>query len=407
MKIPHVQSIHSGDASHLTGRGRPVRLPPLGHQLDEMPVKDVKNRKDECIRVSVPGRICLHGEHQDFLGLSVIAMAIDLRFVIKAWPRNDNKFVIHMPDLPERDELSPSQVLEYRHHRDYLPAGVNVLRRRGLEFSRGYDFLFTSTVPVNAGVSSSSAMCVGWAKTLLALAGAPAADNPAEVARIAHQTEVLEFNEPGGTMDHYTTSLGGLVYIDCVNPIRVTPIDCDLTGFVLGNSLEKKDTKGTLRASRQAVEAGIAELSKRIPGFSLRETPTDRILAELPNLPKEMALKLQANVTNRDLCQEARRMLESGGLDTARFGQMLDAHHAQLRDKLGISTPKLESLITASKQAGALGGKLNGSGGGGTMIAYAPGCEAEVAAAIDKCGGRGYIVKKAAGAIIEHKSEDT
>ncbi len=361
-------------------------------------MESVASRKDELIRTSVPGRICLHGEHQDFLGLSVIAMAIDLHFVIRAWPRDDGRFIIHMPDLGETDELAPSETLVYRHQRDYLPACVNVLKRRGIEFGRGYDFVFTSAIPVNAGVSSSSAMCVGWAKTLLALAGDPAAADAAEVARIAHRAEVLEFNEPGGTMDHYTTSLGGLVAIDCVDPIEVAPIDRDLPGFVLGDSLENKDTKGTLLASRRAVEAGIEELTSRIPGFSLRETPADRILAELSGLPAEMAAKLRANVVNRDLCREARRMLSSGPMDHERFGAMLDEHHAQLRNGLGISTPKLESMLEGCRAAGALGGKLNGSGGGGTMIAYAPGREAEAAAAIDACGGRACIVRKSGGA---------
>ena len=51
---------------------------------------DIRDRNGELIRLSVPGRICMHGEHQDFLGLSVIAMAIDLYFTMKAWPRDDN-----------------------------------------------------------------------------------------------------------------------------------------------------------------------------------------------------------------------------------------------------------------------------------------------------------------------------
>lgn len=372
-----------------------------------MNVQDPRTRTGECLRVSVPGRICIHGEHQDFLGLSVIAMAIDLHFVIKAWPRRDRSFVIHMPDLAAVDNLDPSANLEYRHNRDYLPAAINVLKRRGLEFPNGCDFVFTSRIPVNAGVSSSSAMCVGWVKTLLALAGDPAANDPVQVARLAHATEVLEFNEPGGTMDHYTTSLGGLLYIDCLTPVQVEvhPLNCGLTGFVLGNTLEKKDTKGTLRASRQAVESGIAQLKQRIPGFSLKTTPTDRILAELPSLPDTTADKLYANVINRDLCQEARRMLESGRVNPSRFGAMLNEHHAQLRDRLGISTPKLESLIQAAKAAGALGGKLNGSGGGGTMIAYAPGRESDAAAAIAARGGQPYVVRKSPGATIEYKAE--
>ena len=371
-------------------------------------MKDLTERSDECIRVSVPGRICLHGEHQDFLGLSVIAMAIDLRFTMKAWPRDDNRFVIHMPDLGETDEFVPSETLSYRVERDYLPAGVNVLKQHGLSFDRGYDFLFTSTIPVNAGVSSSSAMCVGWVQMLLELAGNPTAKDPAAVARLAHQAEVLEFDEPGGTMDHYTTAIGGLLYIDCLNliDVEVHRIDTEVRGFVLGDTMENKDTKGTLRASREALEAGIAELGKRIPNFSLKTTPTQAILDELPDLPAEMAEKLRANVINRDLCQEARKMLESDEIDSRRFGEMLDEHHAQLRDGLGISTPKLEELIEACRGAGALGGKLNGSGGGGTMIAYAPGNAEAAATAIDEHGGRGYVVNRSPGVIVEYKAED-
>ena len=100
-------------------------------------------------------------------------------------------------------------------------------------------------------------------------------------------------------------------------------------------------------------------------------------------------------------------MLESCKLDPARFGAMLDQHHAQLRDRLGISTPKLESLINGCKSVGGLGGKLNGSGGGGTMIAYAPGRQEAAAREIDRLGGKGYVIKKSRGATIEHFAETT
>jgi len=55
-------------------------------------------------------------------------------------------------------------------------------------------------------------------------------------------------------------------------------------------------------------------------------------------------------------------MIESGPMDHERFGAMLDEHHAQLRDGLGISTPKLKSMIDGCKAAGALCGKLNAGG---------------------------------------------
>ena len=53
------------------------------------------------MEISTPGRICLFGEHLDYLGLPVIAMAISLRMNIKGTFRSDNMIKIDMPDLNE------------------------------------------------------------------------------------------------------------------------------------------------------------------------------------------------------------------------------------------------------------------------------------------------------------------
>ena len=42
------------------------------------------------VKASTPSRICLFGEHQDYLGLEVIASAINLRFSAQASDRDDN-----------------------------------------------------------------------------------------------------------------------------------------------------------------------------------------------------------------------------------------------------------------------------------------------------------------------------
>jgi galactokinase len=58
--------------------------------------------------------------------------------------------------------------------------------------------------------------------------------------------------------------------------------------------------------------------------------------------------------------------------DHGRVGALITEHHTILRDILDISTPKIESMIEAALSAGACGAKINGSGGGGCMFAYAP-----------------------------------
>ena len=65
-------------------------------------------------------------------------------------------------------------------------------------------------------------------------------------------------------------------------------------------------------------------------------------------------------------------------------GRLLTAHHAILRDILGTSTPRIDALLDAACAAGAWGGKINGSGGGGTCVAY---CAVEVAEAVERAVG--------------------
>ena len=55
-------------------------------------------------------------------------------------------------------------------------------------------------------------------------------------------------------------------------------------------------------------------------------------------------------------------------------------------------------MLDAALAAGAFGGKINGSGGGGCMFAYAPGRVTEVAEAIRREGGVPYVVRIDAGA---------
>jgi galactokinase len=353
------------------------------------------------IEVSAPGRICLFGEHQDFLGLSVIAAAIDLDIRIKGTPRRDNTFAIYMPDLtgrePDFDRFVDSQELDYRHKRDYLRSATNVLHRLGLPMEAGYDCEIHGTIPINAGTSSSSALTIAWLTFLLHSQGSVLPRDAETIAHLGYQAEVKEFDEPGGMMDHYASALGGMLYIDCKEPVTVTSLPGRLEGFVLGNSLVPKDTTGVLRESRVATNRGVALLEQRVPGFDFKTTPRAVAEEHFDDMEPDVRRRIEAHFSNRDLCQEARRMLSGGSVDEERLGAMIYEHQCHLRDGIGVSHPRLDALIDAAMEAGALGGKLNGSGCGGAMFAYAPGRQEEVAEAINRAGGQAHIIRVRGG----------
>jgi galactokinase len=350
---------------------------------------------------SAPGRICLFGEHQDFLGLPVIAAAVDRRIRIDGTRRGDRQFVVQMPDIDDEDRFEVEGDLPYRQARDYLRSTVNVLRREGMRFEAGYDCVMTSTIPINAGTSSSSAMIVAWTRFLLATQPHDIASDPESIARLAHRAEVLEFNEPGGMMDHFAAAYGGLIFVDTVPPFRAERLPAQLDGFVLADSLQRKKTLEVLRKSKEDVLAGVGVLKENVPDFSLATVAHEEAARWYPRMTPDSARKIAANLANRDLCQQAKAMLAGGQVDPPALGRMLTEHHRHLSEGLQISTPLIDGMLQAALAAGALGGKLNGSGGGGCFFAYAPDNREEVRRACEQAGAEAWQVQIDEGARVK------
>ncbi len=87
--------------------------------------------------------------------------------------------------------------------------------------------------------------------------------------------------------------------------------------------------------------------------------------------------------------------------DITLLGNLLTEHQKYLRDDYEVSVDKIEKMLEAGMKAGALGGKITGAGMGGSIIMLAPGKQKEVAEALTKAGGKGYVVDIDAGARID------
>ncbi len=344
------------------------------------------------IRVSTPGRICLFGEHQDYLQLPVVPCAISLRISIEGKLRNDRTAHLRLPDLRSEKTFSLGAELIYGEERDYFRSSVNVLRRSGYTFSRGCDCTVRGNIPINSGTSSSSALIVTWISFLAQISDQRRPLPAMELARLAHTAEVLEFGEPGGMMDHYSTACGGILAIDFDPVLKVETIDVRLGTFVLGDSGEPKDTRGILARVKNGVLLIARRLAEAHQGFSLHTVTSEALRGLAGELTPAEAALFRGTIRNREITKEARALMAEKPLNHKMLGTLLTEHQAVLRDVLGISTPKIDRMLSAAVGAGAYGGKINGSGGGGCMFAYAPEDPAKVAQAIEREGGRAFVV---------------
>jgi len=345
------------------------------------------------LQVSAPGRLCLFGEHQDYFGLPVITAAINLRIYINGKKRQDKKFKINLPDTGEEIEFFLEKELAYFKERDYLRSAINVIQRNNIILSSGWDCYIQGNIPINSGVASSSALVVAWIKFLLEATKNFRDTTPEKIAELAFSAEVAEFKEPGGKMDHYSSSLGGVLAIYFGKKIKIEKLKNPLKEFVLADSLQRKDTTGMLGYIKELVLGGKDSIRKEIKDFSLKSPLSPEIQREIKKLRPEKKRLLKGTLLTRDLTAEGKSLFESENFDHKRFGQLLTLQHSVLRDALLISTPKIERMIESSLQAGALGAKICGSGGGGCIFAYAPKNPEKVVETLKKSGAKAWIVR--------------
>ena len=342
----------------------------------------------EDLVITTPGRICLFGEHQDYLGLPVIAMAVSLRANISGYKRTDRKVIVHKPDIGEVEAFSLDD-LNYNKPRDYFKSAINVCNSEGLEFENGFECEIKSSIPIKAGTSSSSAITVSWIHFLSYMADKKVDWNKQKLGELAYRTEVTEFQEPGGMMDQYSTAIGGLVYIASEPSMDIQTLNTSLGSFVLGDSLEPKETLKILKRCRDIRLELFHAIRSKNQSFDLHALDQE---LDLSDLSDEERTLFNGTIRNRDILKEARIELGKANPDDKLIGSLLNDHHGILRDDLHVSTNKIERMLEASISAGAFGGKINGSGGGGCMFAYAPENPKAVASAIESVGGKAYII---------------
>ncbi|RMF94515.1 MAG: GHMP kinase [Candidatus Schekmanbacteria bacterium] len=353
------------------------------------------------LTVSAPGRICLFGEHQDYLGFNVISAAINRRIKISGNAVVGRSLSIDLPDITSFEKIDLDNLNTLKNNRDYLRSAFNLLKSMGVQFPQGFDCKIESTIPIKKGVSSSSAMVVAWIAFLLAISGEKENYSSFDIAKLAFKAEVEAFNEPGGMQDHLCAAIGGMLFMDFSGDVKYRKLKNKLNGFVLGDSLVQKDTIGVLSRIKKGFFGAVDMIKKDLPDIDILTASSDIADSYEEKLDRESYRIFAGALKIRDLTSEALDEVEKDSVDEDRIGELFNRHHQILRDNLSVSTPQINDMIDAALSVGAKGAKVNGSGGGGCFIVYCPKKENEVIEAIKKKGGEASKIEIDEGVRVE------
>lgn len=201
--------------------------------------------------------------------------------------------------------------------------------------------VYEADLPARSGLGSSSSFAVGMLNAFHALKG-----NYASKKQLAEEAIYLERNlcqESGGIQDQISASFGGF-----------NRINFDAEGFQVNPIIISKERKKQLNSNLMLFFTGFSRLSSEI---AVQQT--------LVTQDKERELMEMLG-----LVDEAEKILISKS-SLNEFGKLLDYTwklKRGLTDK--ISTNAIDELYKKAIQAGAIGGKLLGAGGGGFLLFY-------------------------------------
>ena len=317
-----------------------------------------------------PGRICLFGDHQDYLDLPIIACAIDRFIHVHARPINQKYFHVQYVDLDKEEKIYwdlPEVEFEEKH---FLKTALKVLRRYKCIPTQGYTIQIKGDLPINAGLSSSSALTIAWIQFIWNQCNSEAI-NSGKLAELAFEAEVLENGFSGGKMDQFTISSGNLIYFDTKNE-KVTHIEKKNLGLIVGVSGVVKNTQETLKHLKAKGLKSIQQVKLMHPNFEISKMKQNDLASFLPVLDPELRPIFTAAVNNYFITQAAKMEMDKLKWSPETLGHLMTEHHLLLKENLKITVPRIDKMINAALKAGAYGAKIVGSGGGGCIVALAP-----------------------------------
>jgi len=324
--------------------------------------------------VRAPGRVNLIGEHTDYNDGFVLPMAIEPFVLGVCRQRGDSKIVLTSTAFPnDRIEFDLAEPIKSAQPQwanygrgvaaEMLDAGIPLV---------GMDLLLHNTLPVGGGLSSSAAILVATALSMLTLGGNKM--DPDRMALICQQAERAYANVPCGIMDQTIVAggrAGHAMLLDCRDRTRhFVPIDSKELRVVIANTMVHHELSDGAYAHRVAsCHHAVDYFRRQDPAVrALRDVSAEQVAAAKGNVDDVTYRRAKHVVTEIARCRAAAESL--GKRRYEEVGELMKQSHDSLRLDYEVSCAELDYLVNeANETKGVYGARMTGGGFGGCMVA--------------------------------------
>ena len=318
-----------------------------------------------------PGRINIIGEHIDYNDGYVLPAAIDKVICFAIEKTNSASSTIVAIDLDESFEINVESpiILSETIWTNYFRGVLQQLQNKGLAIGN-FNCVFSSTIPIGSGLSSSAALECGF---LYGLNEVFQLDiKPVDIALMGQSAEHwVGIN--CGIMDQFSSVMG--------KENQVIKIDCRTLEYEYHNAnfsdyslvLFDSNVKHSLFSSaynqrRQECEQGLAIISSHFPEVtSFRDCSEAQILSIKDKMTENVFKRSHYAIKEIKRVTLACEALDQGDILT--LGQLLFETHDGLSNEYEVSCAELDMIVaTLKNEPAVIGSRMMGGGFGGCTI---------------------------------------
>ncbi|MGQ9718948.1 MAG: mevalonate kinase [Nitrososphaerales archaeon] len=280
-----------------------------------------------------PGKIIITGEHFVVHGSLALAAAIDRGALVEAE-------AFERIEVVSRN-LGLSTLGTKKSPRPLKPTLETIkVTREFVGERRGVRVVINSDLPVSSGLGSSSAVAVATVAATSSALGHKLSSE--EIVDLAMASEKVVHGRPSG-VDVNVAAYGGVILFRMGERPRQIKLNKNVEFIISYSGIERKTSRMVAKFSdmRQLYPNIFASLV--LSSSRLTEIATDALVKS----------------------------------DLTTLGTIMNFFHTVL-SRLGVSTRKLDDMVEGALEAGCLGAKLTGAGGGGCTIALSRYGEAKI-----------------------------
>ena len=319
-----------------------------------------------------PGRINIIGEHVDYNDGFVLPAAINkyICFAISETQNSACAIIAKDPNEAYHFDLNDTIQPIEKMWANYVLGVLQQFKTLDLPL-KGFNIVFSSNIPIGAGLSSSAALECGFGFALDKIFGFDLSKE--SIARIGQKSEHDFVGVNCGIMDQFASVFGKknhVIQLDC-STLDYQYHKADFKNYsllLLDSNVKHTHLTSGYNTRRQEVERGLAILKTQFPEIKSFRNCTEAQVIACQSLLGEIIFKRCLFVV-----QEIQRVIDAVAAlkaeDFKKLGELMYATHQGLSKQYEVSCPEIDFLVAAVKnEKTVIGSRMMGGGFGGCAI---------------------------------------